>query len=152
LVYTIIIIGIRHVLIVHHKLFYHDHSAWALQGHDGAPSLDVMLLKQQFFSASGVNQGHDQAFQHAYQRSPGRHSKIHFKRLVFATAAPPDPRDRTQLHWQSSNSPNHSTAAPPVQRDRAINSSIQSFDRSPARYGPASPPQQHWQSSFESHR
>jgi hypothetical protein len=48
----------------------HYHSAWALQGYDGAPSLDVMLLKQQFFSdsASGVNQGRDQSFQYAYRR------------------------------------------------------------------------------------
>ncbi len=30
------------------ELYYH--SACALQGHDGAPSLDVMMLKQQFFS------------------------------------------------------------------------------------------------------
>jgi hypothetical protein len=71
-------------------------------------------------------------------------------KLFFTTAAQPDPRDRPQHHWQSSNAPNHSNVASPVQRDREIIHSIQSFDRSPARYGPARPPQQHWLSSSSS--
>ena len=43
-------------------------SACPLQGHARAPSLDVMMLKQQFFTTSGVNQGHDRSFQYAYRR------------------------------------------------------------------------------------
>ncbi len=39
-----------------------------MQGFNGAPSLDVMLLKQQFFSTSGTNHMHDQTFQYAHWR------------------------------------------------------------------------------------
>jgi hypothetical protein len=31
-----------------------------------APSLDVMMLKQQFFTESGANNGHEQTFQYAF--------------------------------------------------------------------------------------
>ena len=46
----------------------HDAFCISLQGFNGAPSLDVMLLKQQFFSSSGINHTHDQTFQYAYRR------------------------------------------------------------------------------------
>jgi hypothetical protein len=36
------------------------------QGFSGAPSLDVILLKPQVFSASGANQNRNQTFQYAY--------------------------------------------------------------------------------------
>ncbi len=38
------------------------------QGYYEAPSLDVMLLKQQVFSASGANQNREQTFQYAYRQ------------------------------------------------------------------------------------
>jgi hypothetical protein len=38
------------------------------QGYYCAPSLDVMLLKQQVFSASGANQNREQTFQYAYRQ------------------------------------------------------------------------------------
>jgi hypothetical protein len=41
----------------------------ACQGIDGAPSLDVMLLKQLVFAAPGRNQGNDKVFQYAYRRN-----------------------------------------------------------------------------------
>ncbi len=66
LLYTILIVGIWPVAI-HHSCLLFD-SACPLQGHARAPSLDVMLLKQQFFTTSGVNQGHDRSFQYAYRR------------------------------------------------------------------------------------
>jgi hypothetical protein len=37
------------------------------QGRNAAPSLDVMLLKQHFFTASGSNQRSEQTFQYAYR-------------------------------------------------------------------------------------
>ena len=42
--------------------------ACAGQGLDGAPSLDVMLLKQQVFTADGSNQGNVGVLQYAYRR------------------------------------------------------------------------------------
>ena len=38
------------------------------QGFHEAPSLDVMLLKQQVFSASGANQNREPTFQYAYRQ------------------------------------------------------------------------------------
>jgi hypothetical protein len=38
------------------------------QGYYEAPSLDVMLLKQQVFSASGANQNREPTFQYAYRQ------------------------------------------------------------------------------------
>ena len=38
------------------------------QGFSEAPSLDVMLLKQQVFSASGANQNREPTFQYAYRQ------------------------------------------------------------------------------------
>ena len=38
------------------------------QGFYGAPSLDVMLLKQQVFSASGANQNREPTFQYAFRQ------------------------------------------------------------------------------------
>ena len=55
--------------------------ACACQGVDGAPSLDVMLLKQQFFSASGTNQRQEQAFQYAYRQ---KHPLLQFLPLKLA--------------------------------------------------------------------
>ncbi len=42
------------------------------QGRNAAPSLDVMLLKQQSFAASGSNQRSDQAFQYVYHQHHSR--------------------------------------------------------------------------------
>ncbi len=39
-----------------------------IQGCNAAPSLDVLLLKQQFFTASVSNQRSDQEFQYAYRQ------------------------------------------------------------------------------------
>ncbi len=38
------------------------------QGFNAAPSLDVMLLKPQVFSASGANQNRETTFQYAYRQ------------------------------------------------------------------------------------
>jgi hypothetical protein len=43
-------------------------SASDLQGTSSAPSLDVMLLKQQFFSETGAINGQEQSFQYAFRR------------------------------------------------------------------------------------
>ena len=59
----------------------HSDDAPALQGHDGAPSLDVMLLKQQFFLESGGSNGHEQAFQYANRR---HHPNLQFLPLKLA--------------------------------------------------------------------
>ncbi len=47
--------------ILYKTLFFF---ACACQGFDGAPSIDVMLLKSQFFTASGTSQRHEQGFQY----------------------------------------------------------------------------------------
>ncbi len=48
----------------------HCDAASAFQGNTGTkdPSLDVMMLKQQFFSESGTNNGHEQTFQYAFRQ------------------------------------------------------------------------------------
>ena len=48
----------------------HCDAASAFQGNTGtsAPSLDVMMLKQQFFSESGANNGREQTFQYAFRQ------------------------------------------------------------------------------------
>ena len=48
----------------------HCDAASAFQGNTGtkAPSLDVMMLKQQFFSESGANNGHEQTFQYPFRQ------------------------------------------------------------------------------------
>jgi hypothetical protein len=55
------------------------------QGSDGALSPDVTLLKQQFFTASGTNQRHEQAFQlriqYAYRQN---HPLLKFHPLKLA--------------------------------------------------------------------
>ena len=53
----------------------------ACQGVDGAPSLDVMLLKQQVFAAPGSNQGNDKVFQYAYRRN---HALLQFLPIKLA--------------------------------------------------------------------
>ena len=55
--------------------------ARAWQGFDGAPSLDVMLLKQQFFTASGISQKHEEGFQYAYRHN---HPLLQFLPLKLA--------------------------------------------------------------------
>jgi hypothetical protein len=51
------------------------------QGFHGAPSLDVMLLKPQVFSASGANQNREQTFQYAYRQ---HHPLLQFLPLKLA--------------------------------------------------------------------
>ena len=53
----------------------------AFQGSNRAPSLDVMLLKQQFFSASGTSNGHEQTFQYANRQ---HHPNLQFLPLKLA--------------------------------------------------------------------
>ena len=59
----------------------HCDSASAFQGNSGAPSLDVMLLKQQFLSASGANNGNEQTFQYAFRQ---HHPTLQFLPLKLA--------------------------------------------------------------------
>jgi hypothetical protein len=58
-------------------------SASAFQGATStrAPSLDVMLLKQQFFTESGANNGHEQTFQYAFMQ---HHPNLQFLPLKLA--------------------------------------------------------------------
>ena len=51
------------------------------QGLDGAQSLDVMLLKQQVFTADGSNQGNVEVLQYAYRRN---HPLLQFLPLKLA--------------------------------------------------------------------
>ena len=48
----------------------HNDAASAFQGNTGtkAPSLDVMMLKQQFFSESGANNGNEQTLQYPFRQ------------------------------------------------------------------------------------
>ena len=46
-----------------------------------APSLDVMMLKQQFFTESGANNGHEQTFQYAFRQ---HHPNLQFLPLKLA--------------------------------------------------------------------
>ncbi len=59
----------------------HCDSASAFHGNSRAPSLDVMLLKQQFLSASGANNGHKQTFQYAFRQD---HPTLQFLPLKLA--------------------------------------------------------------------
>ncbi len=53
--------------------------ASASQGVDGAPALDVMLLKQKFFSVSGSNRRrNEEDFQYAHRRN---HPLLQFLQL-----------------------------------------------------------------------
>ena len=53
----------------------------ACQGFNGAPSIDVMLLKPQFFTASGCSQRDEQGFQYAYRQN---HPLLQFLPLKLA--------------------------------------------------------------------
>jgi hypothetical protein len=55
--------------------------ARAWQGFNGAPFLDVMLLKPQFFTASENSQKHEQGFQYAYRHN---HPLLQFLPLKLA--------------------------------------------------------------------
>ena len=55
--------------------------ACAGQGLDGDPSLDVMLLKQQVFTADGSNQGNVGVLQYAYRRN---HALLQFLQFKLA--------------------------------------------------------------------
>jgi hypothetical protein len=66
-------------------VFYSTHDTvlfcCACQGFDGDPSIDVMLLKPQLFTATGTTQRHEQSFQYAYRQ---HHPLLHFLPLKLA--------------------------------------------------------------------
>ena len=83
----------------------------ACQGVDDTPPLDVLLLKQQVFAASGSNQGNDRAFQYAYGAYHRNHALLQFcsiklvewiaKNLADELPTSGEDRSSTQLNLNS---------------------------------------------------
>jgi hypothetical protein len=63
--YDICMVYIVQFMFIQIIIRYGDRGA---QGYYEAPSLDVMLLKQQVFSASGANQNREPTFQYAHRQ------------------------------------------------------------------------------------